>query len=219
MMQLIIGDKVWSTWSMRPWLALKHAGAPFNETRIRLRRQSHPSTHDSIVAAGSPAGLVPALKNGGVTIWDSLAICEYVAEQFPAAKLWPTDPSARALGRSATAEIHSGFTALRGEHPMDLRLRTKTEASEAVARDVHRIVYLWNDLLSRFGGPFLLGAEWSIADAFYTPVATRFRSYDITLASHGDAGAAADYAARLLETPVFLEWERGALDDADADVA
>ena len=210
-MELIIGDKVWSTWSMRPWLALKHVGAPFSETLIRLRRDSHPTTHDAIVAAGSPAGLVPVLKDGGVTIWDSLAICEYLAEKFPTAKLWPSDPVARALGRSAAAEMHSGFGALRGEHAMDLTLRTRAELSEAAAKDVRRIVALWTELLSRFGGPFLLGADWSIADAFYTPVATRLRSYGMDLAGHGDTGSASDYAARLLATPAFRQWERDAL--------
>ena len=210
-MELIIGDKVWSTWSMRPWLALKHAGAPFTETLIRLRRESHPTTHDAIVAAGSPAGLVPVLKDGGVTIWDSLAICEYLAEKFPEARLWPADPAARALGRSAAAEMHSGFSALRGEHPMDLTLRTTTPVSEAAAKDVRRIVALWTELLNRFGGPFLLGADWSIAEAFYTPVATRFRSYGVALTDHGDTGAAGDYAARLMQTPAFVEWERGDL--------
>ena len=212
-MELIIGDKVWSTWSMRPWLALKHVGAPFSETLIRLRRDSHPTTHDAIVAAGSPAGLVPVLKDGGVTIWDSLAICEYLAEKFPTAKLWPSDPVARALGRSAAAEMHSGFGALRGEHAMDLTLRTRAELSEAAAKDVRRIVALWTELLSRFGGPFLLGADWSIADAFYTPVATRLRSYGIHLTDHGDDGAAGAYAERLLETPECLAWEQGALAD------
>ena len=215
-MELIIGDKVWSTWSMRPWLALKHVGAPFTETLIRLRRDSHPTTHDTIVAAGSPAGLVPVLKDGGVTIWDSLAICEYLAENFPSATLWPSDPVARAMGRSATAEMHSGFFALRGEHGMDLSLRTKAEVSQAAAKDVRRIVALWTELLGRFGGPFLLGPDWSIADAFYTPVATRLRSYGVTLADHGDTGAASGYAARLLLTPAFLEWERGALAAPDS---
>ena len=212
-MELIIGDKVWSTWSMRPWLALKHVGAPFTEILIRLRRESHPTTHDAIVAAGSPAGLAPVLKDGGVTIWDSLAICEYLAEKFPEARLWPADPAARALGRSAAAEMHSGFSALRGEHPMDLTLRTTTPVSEAAAKDVRRIVALWTELLNRFGGPFLLGADWSIAEAFYTPVATRFRSYGVALTDHGDTGAAGDYAARLMQTPAFVEWERGALAD------
>ena len=212
-MELIIGDKVWSTWSMRPWLALKHVGAPFTETLIHLRRDSHPTTHDAIVAAGSPAGLVPVLKDGGVTIWDSLAICEYLAEKFPTATLWPSDPVARALGRSAAAEMHSGFSALRGEHAMDLALRTRVNVSAATAKDVRRIVALWSELLTRFGGPFLLGDGWSIADAFYTPVATRFRSYGVALADHGDTGAASDYGARLLETAAFLEWELGALAD------
>ena len=212
-MELIIGDKIWSTWSMRPWLALRHAGAEFSETLIRLRRDSHPSTHDAIVAAGSPAGLVPVLKDGAATIWDSLAICEYAAERFPAAKLWPADPVARALGRSAAAEMHSGFGALRREHPMDLGLRTTAAVSDDAAKDVRRIVALWNALLTRFGGPWLVGPDWSVADAFYTPVATRFRSYGIDLRAHGDTGAADDYATRLLTTPAFLQWEREALAD------
>jgi len=215
-MELLIGDKGWSTWSMRPWLALKRAGAAFDETLIRLRHDSHPTTHDAIVAAGSPAGLVPALKDGGVVIWDSLAICEYAAEKFPAAKLWPADSVARSLGRSAAAEMHSGFSALRRECPMDLALRTKAEVSTDVAKDTRRVVALWNDLLARFGGPFLLGADWSIADAMFTPVATRFRSYGVDLAAHGDTGAAAAFAARLLATPEFLQWEAEALADVRA---
>ena len=109
--------------------------------------------------------------------------------------------------------MHSGFSALRGEHPMDLTLRTTTPVSEAAAKDVRRIVALWTAFLNRFGGPFLLGADWSIADAFYTPVATRFRSYGVALTDHGDTGAAGDYAARLMRTPAFVEWERGALVD------
>ena len=212
-MELIIGDKIWSTWSMRPWLALKHAGADFTEIPIRLRCESHPSTHDAIVAAGSPAGLVPVLKDGDLTIWDSLAVCEYVAERHPGAKLWPADPAARALGRSAAAEMHAGFAALRREHPMDLGLRTTVEASDDTAKDVRRVVALWNDLLARFGGPWLLGPDWSIADAFYTPVATRLRSYALDPRDHGDGGAASDYAARLLTTPAFLQWQREALSD------
>jgi len=212
-MELIIGDKVWSTWSMRPWLVLKRAGADFTETLIRLREESDPSTHDAIVAAGSPAGLVPVLKDGALTVWDSLAICEYLAEAFPDAGLWPADPAARALGRAAAAEMHSGFGALRREHAMDLSLTTAAVVSEDVAKDVRRIVALWNELLTRFGGPFLLGPGFSIADAFFTPVATRFRTYSIDLAAHGDPGPAAAYAARLLQTPEFLQWEREALAD------
>ncbi len=211
-MEMLIGDKNLSSWSMRPWLALKRTGAPFTETLVRLRNES---THDAIVAAGSPSGLVPVLKDGALMIWDTLAICEYLAERYPAAALWPADPAARALGRSAAGEMHSGFPSLRGECPMDLSLRTDADVSPATAKDIRRIVNLWNGLLQQFGGPFLLGA-WSIADAFFTPVATRFRSYGLRLTDFGDTGAAGAYAERLLETPEFLEWEKDALADVAA---
>ena len=212
-MELLIGDKVWSTWSMRPWLALKHTGAPFTETLIRLRWENSDHVRNAARAAGSPSGLVPALKDGAVTVWDSLAICEYLAERFPGARLWPAGPAARALGRSAAAEMHSGFASLRGECPMDLTLRQAITLTPATEENVRRLVAMWRDLLKRFGGPFLLGSDWSIADAFYTPVATRLRTYHIHLTDHGDDGSAGAYAARLLETPEFLEWERGALAD------
>ena len=208
-MEILIGDKVWSSWSMRPWLALKRTGAPFTETLVRLHALT---THDEAVAAGSPSGLVPVLKDGEITVWDSLAICEYLAEKFPGAKLWPADPAARALGRSASAEMHSGFHSLRGECSMDLSLRQTMAIAEATANDVHRVVALWSGLLGRFGGPFLTG-EWSIADAFFTPVATRLRSYGLRPSDYGDLGAAGAYAERLLETPEFLEWEKAALAD------
>ena len=211
-MELLIGDKVWSTWSMRAWLALTHTGAPFRETPVRLRREE---TSDDAAMAGSPTRLVPVLKDGEVTVWDSLAICEYLAEKLPAANLWPADPVARALGRSAAAEMHSGFSSLRGECPMDLALRTRHELTEATSHDIRRVVALWSELLGRFGGPFLLG-EWSIADAFYTPVATRFRSYGVHLSDHGDLGPAGAYGERLLVTPEFRQWEAGALADVRA---
>ncbi|MGI9170564.1 MAG: glutathione S-transferase family protein [Caulobacteraceae bacterium] len=209
-MEIIIGNKVWSSWSMRPWLALRRTGAPFTETHVRLHALT---THGEAVAAGSPSGLVPVLKDGEITVWDSLAICEYLAEKFPAAKLWPADAVARAMGRSAAAEMHSGFHSLRGECSMDLGLRTTLTIVPATAEDVRRVVVLWSGLLTRFGGPFLLGA-WSIADAFFTPVATRFRSYGVRLSDFGDLGAAGAYAERLLETPEFIEWEKAALADA-----
>jgi glutathione S-transferase len=212
-MELLIGDKVWSSWSMRPWLVLKHTGAPFTETLVRLRRENSDVVRDAILAAGSPSGLVPALKDGGVTIWDSLAISEYLAERFPAAGLWPADSAARAIGRAAAAEMHSGFASLRGELPMDLARRETATLTPATGENVRRIVALWRALLKRFGGPFLLGEAWSIADAFYTPVATRFRSYGVHLTDHGDDGAAGAYASRLLETPEYLAWEHGALTD------
>jgi glutathione S-transferase len=206
-MEILIGDKNLSSWSLRPWLALKRTGAPFTETPIKLGRAS---TRDDILAAGSPSGLVPALKDDGLAIWDTLAICEYLNDKVPAAKLWPTDPTRRALGRSAATEMHSGFASLRGECPMDLARRTQVDVSEATGANIRRIVALWADLLNRFGGPYLVG-DWSIADAFYTPVATRFRTYGLRLTDFGDDGAAGAYAARLLETPEFLEWEKGAL--------
>jgi glutathione S-transferase len=204
-MEMLIGDKVWSSWSLRPWLALKRTGQPFTETLIQLRTTE---TNANARAAGSPNGHVPVLKDGDTTVWDSLAICEYLADRFPDAMLWPNDPARRALGRAAAAEMHAGFPSLRGECPMDLTLKTEVELSEATHVDIRRIVALWTDLRARYSadGPFLLGA-WSIADAFYTPVATRFRSYGVMLTDFGDAGPAGAYAEALLETPEFREWE------------
>jgi glutathione S-transferase len=208
-MEILIGDKLWSSWSMRAWLALKRTGAPFAEALIRLRTEQ---TNDEARAAGSPSGLVPVLKDGEAAIWDSLAICEHLAETFPAARLWPADATARALARSAAAEMHAGFHSLRGECPMDLSLRAQVSVSEATHTDLRRLVELWAGLLSRFGGPFLVGA-WSIADAFFTPVATRIRSYGLRLSDDGDQGPCGAYVERLLQTPEFLEWEKAALAD------
>lgn len=206
-MELVIGTKRWSTWSLRPWLVLKRAGVDFAEIEIELRRGE--ATGDEIGRI-SPSRLAPALRDGDLVIWDSLAVCEYLAEKFPDAKLWPDDPTLRALGRSACAEMHSGFQALRSECPMALGEPPRAvELSEATQKNVRRIVALWTALLARSHGPFLLGA-WSIADAFYTPVATRFRTYGVKLADYGDAGAAQAYSERLLETPEFLAWERAA---------
>jgi len=205
--ELVIGTKRWSTWSLRPWLVLKRAGVNFNEIEIELRR-GEATGYD--IGRISPSRLAPALRDGDLVIWDSLAICEYLAETFPEAKLWPDDPALRALGRSACAEMHSGFQALRSECPMALDEAPRAlELSEAAGKNVRRIVALWTALLARSHGPFLLGA-WSIADAFYTPVATRFRTYGVSLADYGDAGAAQAYADRLLQTPAFLEWEQAA---------
>ena len=212
-MELLIGDKLWSSWSMRPWLVLKRVGAPFTETLIRLRTEQ---TNDNARAAGSPNGQVPVLIDGDMTVWDSLAICEYLADKFPAAQLWAADPKARALGRSAAAEMHAGFHSLRGECPMDLSLRGNIEVSEATHDDLRRLVALWTGLLGRFDGEFLVGA-WSIADAFFTPVATRLRSYGLHLSDYGDLGACGAYAERLLETAAFLEWEKAALADVRPD--
>jgi glutathione S-transferase len=208
-MEIVIGTRKWSSWSMRPWLVLKHAGADFTETLVRL----HWVGADAEIRVHSPTGLVPALKHDGLVITDSLAICEYANEIFPAAKLWPDDAGQRALGRSAAAEMHAGFASLRGECPMDLTLSQKLDLSPATGADIRRIVQLWSGLLERFGGPYLLG-DWSIADAFYTPVATRFRTYCVKLSDYGDAGAAGAYGEALLETAEFKAWETLALAEA-----
>jgi glutathione S-transferase len=205
-MELVIGTKAWSTWSMRPWLAAKRAGAAFDETLVQLRQEDNAT--EAAILPHSPSGLVPVLKDGDLVIGDSLAICEYLAEKHPG--LWPAGEAARALARAAAAEMHSGFASLRGECPMDLAAEPRVaELSAATQKDVRRIVALWSGMLRRFGGPFLAG-DWSIADAFYTPVATRFRTYGVRLSDYGDAGEAAEYAARLLQQPEFLEWEAAA---------
>ena len=205
-MELIIGTKRLSSWSLRAWLPMKRTGVPFTETEIEL----YPEARQPEILKHSPSGYVPALKDGDLVIGDSLAIGEYLADCFPEARLWPQDIAARALARSAAAEMHSGFAALRREHAMDLSLKTTKAPSEAVAADVRRIVELWRAMLDRFGGPYLAGG-WSIADAFYAPVATRFRSYGFDLSAHGDDGAAQAYAERLLDTPEFKHWEREAV--------
>jgi glutathione S-transferase len=206
-MEIVVGTKKWSSWSLRPWLALKRTGQPFKETVVELRQ----GASDAEIARHSPSHLVPVLKDGDLAIWDSLAICEYLAEAFPAAGLWPQDAALRALGRSVAAEMHSGFSSLRGECPMALEVTPAAVAiSEATQKDVRKIVARWNQLLKRSGGPFLLG-DWSIADAFYTPVATRFRTYGIHLSDYGDTGPAGAYCERLLQTPEFLTWEADSL--------
>jgi glutathione S-transferase len=207
-MELVIGDKTYSSWSMRPWLVLKRAGAEFTETVVRLNRPETPAA----LALASPSGLVPALKDRELTLWDSLAISEYVAERFPQAGLWPADPKARALARCAAAEMHSGFRSLRGELPMDLSTRIHKTVTPITEMDIRRVTRIWTELRRRFAGEgaFLCG-PWSIADAFFTPVATRFRSYGVHLSDYGDAGEAGVYAEALLAEPEFMEWERGAL--------
>lgn len=209
-MELVIGDKTYSSWSMRPWLALRRTGAAFTERKVRLNRPETPAE----LALVSPSGLVPALKDGELTLWDSLAVCEYLAECFPQAGLWPADPARRALARCAAAEMHAGFRSLRGELPMDLSKREHRTITPITETDICRVARLWTELRRAHAGrgPFLLGG-WSIADAFFTPVATRFRSYGVHLSDFGDAGEAGTYAEALLAEPEFLEWERGALEE------
>lgn len=210
--ELVIGDKNWSSWSLRPWLAMKVAGIPFREAHIRLRRED---THAQALRH-SPSGLVPALKWRGVTISDSLAICETLADLFPEKRLWPQDAIARALGRSASAEMHSGFVDLRRDMPMDIVDRRPGEGhSEAALANARRVVEIWRGLRVRFGRAseedrgFLFG-HFTIADAMYAPVVTRLRTYGVDLANLGDDGLASGYMETVLALPALREWEDGA---------
>jgi glutathione S-transferase len=205
---LVIGDKAWSSWSLRPWLAAKVAKIPFCEEAIGLRR---PDTAEQI-ARCSPSRRIPVLKRGALTVWDSLAICEYLTELAPHARLWPEDAAARAVARSVSAEMHSSFQALRKEFPMDFHARIGgVEPSEQAKTDIARIAAVWRETRATFGagGPFLFGA-FTVADAMYAPVATRFRTYGIDLAGFGDDGTAAAYAQALLAMPEMQEWGEGA---------
>ena len=175
---LFVGNKNLSSWSLRPYLALSHAGAAFETVVVRL---DVPGTRDRILAV-SPSGRVPSLRDGEVLVWDSLAICEHVAERFPEAKLWPEDVARRAHARSVSAEMHAGFADLRREMPMNIVLRTTKAPSAEVARDIARVQEIWTECRERYGaaGPFLFGA-FSVADAMYAPVVTRFETYGVSV--------------------------------------
>ena len=205
---LVIGDKNISSWSLRPWLAMKQCGIPFAEECIRLRQ---PDSKAEILRH-SPSGKVPALKTRTGVVWDSLAILDYLAERHSEGKLWPEEEEPRAVARSISAEMHSGFAALRNDLSMDLLGRLPPPPMSApLEADIRRIAAIWMDTRTRFGrtGPFLFGA-FSNADAMYAPVATRFRTYGVDLAHFGDDGTAAAYAATLLELPAMAEWTEGA---------
>ncbi|MBC8157760.1 MAG: glutathione S-transferase family protein [Alphaproteobacteria bacterium] len=197
--ELVIGNKNYSSWSLRGWLALRMSGAQFDEILVPLDR---PETRAAI-AAHSPTGLVPLLKCGDEVVWDSLAIAEWSAERYPEAGLWPSNPAARAVARSVCAEMHSGFSALRGEFPMSIRREEQGRAfSSETQKDIERICELWTFCREKFGqdGPFLFGSA-SIADAFFAPVVSRFRTYRVQL-----EGPTKDYAQTILEWPLFQEW-------------
>jgi glutathione S-transferase len=205
---LIIGDKNFSSWSLRPWLAMARAGLPFAEERIWLRQ---PETKAAILRH-SPSGKVPALKTNGLTVCDSIAILEYLAERHPELVLWPQEPEARAVARSVSAEMHSGFMALRNDMSMDLLTRLPTPpVTEALEGDIRRIVSIWREARAKHGGsgPFLFGG-FSNVDAMFAPVATRFRTYGIDLATFGDDGSAAAYAQTILALPEMATWSEGA---------
>ncbi len=206
--RLVIGDKNWSSWSLRPWLAMKRAGIAFQEINVRLRR---PESKEQILRH-SPSGFVPALIDGDLTIWDSLAIIEYLAERHHDAGLWPADRVARAIGRSAAAEIHSGFNALRQSCSMQLLERAPLPAlPPEAASDVARILSLWRELRGRFGagGPFLLGG-FTAVDAMYAPVASRFRTYLPELGPYGDDGTGQAYVEAIFAMPEMAVWAEAA---------
>ena len=197
---LVIGNKNYSSWSLRPWLVMKQAGIPFNELRIPLY---HAPDWREQVRKHSPLGLVPALRHGAIKIWDSLAICEYLAERFPEKRLWPADVVARAEARAVSAEIHSGFQALRqGMFTNIRRHMPKRGRTPEVAADIERVIAIWNDYRQRFvaGGPFLFG-RFSIAYAMYAPVTLRFQTYAVA-----SSGAAHEYMRTLLALPAMQEW-------------
>ena len=196
---LIIGNKNYSSWSLRPWLLLKQAGIPFREVRIPL----YGADTRMQILKYSPSGKVPALVDGDLTVWESLAICEHVAERFPDKALWPADLKARALARAAASEMHAGFSALRNNMPMNVRRSFPTHGrTPEVLQDIERIAALWQDCRSRYGdgGPFLFG-RFSVADAMFAPVAFRFQTYVVDLPSSARA-----YTDTLLALPAMREW-------------
>lgn len=194
MMRLVAGNLNYSSWTMRPWLALEHAGAPYQVHDVRMLTDD--GWRDRVLSF-SGAGKVPVLVDGALSIHESLAICEYVAELFPAAKLWPTDATLRARGRAISCEMLSSFQALRAAMPTNLRGRASaTPTSPAVDRDVRRVLDIWRASLDTSSGHFLLG-DFSIADCMYMPVASRFRTYGVELPDF-----AAAYVGRLFALPI-----------------
>ena len=211
---LVVGNKRYSSWSLRPWLLLRVNGVDFREQRVSL----YQGEYKPEILRISPAGKVPVLIDGDVTVWDSLAICEYAAESLGISRGWPRDVKARAHARSITAEMHAGFAALRTRCTMNVaRTPSSVELDAPAAADVARVRSIWSDCLARYGGPFLFG-DFGIADAFYAPVAVRFDRY--RLFSPTDATDAGDAAARawverVLALPAMREWVAAGVAETD----
>ncbi|MEO8155290.1 MAG: glutathione S-transferase family protein [Rhizobacter sp.] len=214
-LQLYVGNKNYSSWSMRPWVLLKQAGIPFEEVMLRFGDMAPGSPFKTQLARVCPTGRVPVLLDNGLAVWDTLAIAEYVAEKFPEKTLWPTKAAARARARSVCAEMHSGFSALRNHFPMNIEA-SFPEIGERVLRtepqvhaDLDRIVQMWSELLGEYGGPLLFG-EFSIADAYFAPVVKRLLSYAVPVPSQIKA-----YIERVQALPSVVAWTTDALAEHD----
>jgi glutathione S-transferase len=202
-LHLVIGNKNYSSWSLRPWLAMKVAGIAFDETVVSLEAKDFKAR----VMAVSGAGKVPVLIDGEIRVWESLAILEYLAEKFPAAALWPKDAAARAQARAVAAEMHAGFVSLRRLLPMNVWRPVKVRALDDGSKtDVARIETIWRDCRARYGaaGPFLFGA-FGAADAMYAPVIWRFHTYAVEVSD-----AARAYMAAMMALPAWREWRDAA---------
>ena len=199
---LYIGNRNYSSWSMRAWMALEGSGIPFEDVLIPFDF----AAGNPEIKAISPTGLVPFLRHGTLNIWETLSIIEYAAELFPDAGVWPKDREARSLARSISAEMHAGFRALRGACPMNMgRTPGKVDLPDGVARDVARIEAIWRDCLAKSGGPFLFGA-FSAADAMFAPVVSRFETYALDVSQQTQ-----DYMATMMAHPAWVKWRDMAL--------
>jgi len=211
---LIVGTRSWSSWSLRPFVALKATGAPFDTVDIRLRQKEAPTTREQILRY-SPAGKVPILKieDGSDTlmVWDSLAICETLAERHPEARLWPSDPARRAIARSYAAEMHSGFPDVRDQLSMDFaRKKELPELRDDTRSQISRILSAWENALGQYKGEFLFG-NLSVADCMYAPVVSRFRTYGVETSK-----LVATYMDRVMALPAMQEWLKVAQAEVDA---
>jgi glutathione S-transferase len=215
MLKLYIGNKNYSSWSMRPWILLKQAGIPFEEVKVRFDSFDTDSTFKQTIQSVSPVGRVPVLVDDGFSVWDTLAIAEYVAEKFPQKQLWPKDAKARARARSVCAEMHSGFSALRSHCPMNVEASLPQAGAliwrdqPAVRKDIQRIVAMWTELLEEHKGPMLFG-EFSIADAYFAPVCMRLKNYALPVPGH-----VTDYIRRLCALSGVKAWIEDALAEKD----
>lgn len=215
MLKLVIGNKNYSSWSLRPWLLLRQSGITFEEVRVRFDSFDADSNFKKTLSTLSPTGKVPALIDGDLTVWDTLAIAEYLAEQYPEKNLWPQGTAERAVARSACAEMHSGFAALRGACPMNIEADLAQPGAllwrdrPAVRADVARLVQLWTELLEKHGGPMLMG-QFTIVDAFYAPVCMRLSRYGLPVPAHITA-----YIQRVEALPAMQEWIAAAKAEQD----